>query len=68
MTVAFAIALDQFGIVEIIAGEAQDTLRQPLAQFDFFGVVKQRNLDAFDLLFVITNDREHRLKCLFEGG
>ncbi len=66
MAKSLAVAFDQFGIVEIIAGEAEHAFRQPLTQFDFLGVVEQRNLDAFDLVPVVADDGESGFQCMFE--
>ena len=46
---AFAVALDQVGIVEIVAGIHLDAVGQAAAQLVLVALLQQRDLDALDL-------------------
>ena len=59
MAVARAVAGDQLGVVEVVAGVEPDALGQAGAERLLVRLVEQRDLDAVDLGGVRLDDREH---------
>ena len=58
VAVARAVASDQLGIVEVVAGVEPDALGEPGAECLLVRLVEQRDLDAVDLGGVRLDDRE----------
>ncbi len=55
---AFFIAGDQLGVVEVVAGIHAHALWQAAAHGDFFVLGQQRDLDAVDLGGVVVHDMQ----------
>ena len=53
---ALLVAVDQLGVVEVVAGIGAHPLRQSAAQADFLVLVEQRQLDAVHLRRVVADD------------
>ena len=68
VAVALAVPFDQLRIVEIVTGEAQDTVRKPGAKLDLLGIVEKRDLDAFDLILVFVDDPQDAFERRLELG
>src|SRR3569833_3162477 len=50
------VAVDELGVIEIVAGVAARALRQTATETDFLVLVEQRQLDAVDLRRVVADD------------
>ena len=57
-----AVALDQLGVVEVVAGVEPDTGREPTTQLDLVGGRQQRHLDPVDLGGVIMNELDEGVR------
>ena len=62
--IALRVARDQFGVVEVVAGEHADALRQAAPHGDFLVLVEQRDFDAVDLGRVRRDDVDRDLHRL----
>ncbi len=63
---SLAVAGDQLGIVEVVAGEHDDAFRQPVAQQHLLAGIEQRNLYALDLAGMALDDGDDRVERRLE--